>query len=167
MQITHSVCVVILLAAGAAHAAEVDLDLSFGLSEERQDRTNQWSFGAMATFGEADGWLRPEVGIQSKTYPIFGGLDREFTVAGVKTWKFERNRLYFGAGYAHASFEQGANRGSSNGPFARAGILWPIGGGRFSMGVDIKRAWLRPWQSFGANFDADYSQVALRLGWRL
>ena len=167
MQMLRYSMVALALHAGASRSAEVDLDLSFGLSEERQDSTNQWSFGALATFGEPDWWLKPEVGVQRKTDPVFGGLDREITVGAVKTWKFARNRVYVGGGYAHADFQQGANEGSSGGPFARAGIMWPIGGGRFSMGVDAKLAWLRPWRSFGVSTDAEYSQIALRMGWRL
>lgn len=151
----------------AAQAAEVDIDLSVGLSEERQDATNQWSFGALVTFGESSWWLKPEIAIQRKTYPLYGGLDRETTVGALKTWKFERSRLFLGGGYAHANYQQGANEGTSTGPFARVGVMWPIASGRFSMGVDFKKAWLRPWTSFGTSFDPEYSQITMRLGWRL
>jgi len=167
LRILSCAILALTLCAGTARGAEVDLDLTFGLSDERQDSTNQFSFGALVTMGEANWWLKPEVGLQRKTYPVFGGLDREFTIGAVRTWKFDRHRFYLGAGYAHANFQQGANEGSSSGPFARVGIMWPIAGGRFSMGVDGKVAWLRPWHPFGVQFEAAYSQLALRMGWRL
>lgn len=167
MQIYKWLVLGLLLHGAAAHAAEVDIDLSVGFSEERQDNTNQWSFGALTTFGESTWWLKPEIGIQRKTYPLYGGLDREYTVGALKTWTFERSRLFLGGGYAHANYQQGANEGTSNGPFARVGVMWPIASGRFSMGVDFKKAWLRPWTSFGTSFDPEYSQITMRFGWRL
>lgn len=151
----------------AAVADDLGIDLMFGRARQR-DGDRLLALAGNLTYLRDGWWLQPEVGYEQKLFPIFDGEDREITAGLRSEWPAGATaRVYLGGGYANLRMDWGANRDRSDGWYARAGAMWQVGRGGFSMGVEGKITRAPDYRVWGSRFKAGGERIGLLLAWRI
>ena len=168
-----TLCAALGIAVGSPAAAQVNdsdigIDLTVGRAVQR-DGDRLLALGLHVAYLPAGWWIQPEVGYEAKLFPLFGGEDNEVTAGLRSEWPVGTGRLWVGGGYAKLRRHWGSEVDHSEGWYARAGAMWPVGRGGFHMGFEGK---LLRAPNFGSYWDSESARagsqrVGLLLGWRI
>jgi len=156
----------LLFSAPIAHAIDANLHLAFGLTAERGTGDGRFSGTLRGDVGEASWFVRPELSLQYKEAPLFDRAETEISAGAIHYWSSERYAVHLGAGVTEVSFRFDGTDGSSSGPYAHAGVTWPIAGSHFVLGFDGRYVWAGDTTVRGVRHPVAYRQIALLLGWR-
>jgi hypothetical protein len=156
----------LLFSAPIAHAIDANLHLAFGLTAERGTGDGRFSGTLRGDVGEAAWLVRPELSLQYNEAPLFDRAETEISAGAIHYWSSERYAVHLGAGVTEVSFRFDGTDGSSSGPYAHAGVTWPIAGGHFVLGFDGRYVWAGDTTVRGVRHPVAYRQIALLLGWR-
>lgn len=156
-----------LAAPVAAQDLDLGLDLVVGRAWQREgDRLV--SLAGTLSLQPAGWWVQPELGYETKFFPLFAGEDQEITAGLRSEWPAgDTARIWLGGGYANLRMDWGANRDRSDGWYARAGAMWAVGRGGFSMGVEGKLTRAPDFEAWGSRFKAGSHRIGLLMGWRI
>jgi hypothetical protein len=150
----------------AAQAGEWALDVTLGRSHQRDDESRLFAAGLNVAYVQPGWWVHPEIGQETRS-GFWSGDDREVTAGLRSEWPLGNGRIWLGGGYARLSMDWGANRGHSNGWYARLGAMWPVGLRGFHMGVEGKASRGDDYHPWGVPTPTGANRIGLLLAWRI
>jgi len=149
-----------------AYAVDANLHLLVGLSAERGTGDGRFGGTLRGDMGEASWFVRPEISLQYKEALLADHAETEISAGAIHYWASERYAIHLGAGVTEISYRFNGVDGSASGPYAHAGVSWPIAGSRFVLGFDGRYVFVRDADIRGERHPVAYRQIALLLGWR-
>jgi len=125
-----------LFAAGDARAQTSNVQLIFGSQDMYESGDVLASFFVTGDMAPENWWLRPELGFGGSFDPVWFGDQYEWSAGLAHYWTAGNTTLWLAGGYSAVEVDWGANTGSANSYYARAGAayLW----GRLGMGAGVR-----------------------------
>lgn len=155
-----------LLGPTVARADDIGIDLAVGRSIQ-QDGDRLLAAGLNLSWQPSGWWIQPELGYESKLFPLFGGQNDEYTAGLRSEWQLGNSRVWLGGGYTQLYRQWNATDDRLEGWYARAGAMWPVGRGGFHMGVEGKIVRVSAPEIPGSTNRAGSQRYGLLLGWRI
>jgi len=159
------VTALLVLAVCSPLAAEINMNLTFGLRDETRSEDRLPAMGLAGDFGPSSWILRPEIGAHAGFNPIFPGYESELALGVIHFWDSSKGRIYLGAGVASLDSKFGFNEGSSKGAYAHGGIVWSRGED-LSLGVDLRYVKADDLTIDDTSFPLGYVQLGFVMSWR-